>query len=66
MGIEITDTASGESVSHGNFSGNINDTKMTGYSLDRPLDDQMTFTAHLIIGQRTITVPIDLKEVPLP
>ena len=36
------------------------------YDLTRPLDDTMTITVRVPLGQRTVRVPFDLRDVPLP
>jgi hypothetical protein len=34
--------------------------------LNKPLDDTMTMKIHLVVGQKTVTVPLELKDVKLP
>lgn len=36
------------------------------YLLTSPLDATMTLRIHAITGQKDVTVPFDLKDVPLP
>ena len=63
--VEIVD-ASGSSVSNGRFSSGFGDTQNVNYLLSKPLDDTMTMKMHLIVGQKTVKVPFELKDVKLP
>jgi len=63
--VEILD-ASGASVSSGRFSSGFGDTQNVNYLLSKPLDDTMTMKMHLIVGQKTVKVPFELKDVKLP
>ena len=36
------------------------------YELKQPLDDTMTLKVKLVIGQKTVNVPFELKDVALP
>jgi len=59
-------SAAGEDVTQGNYSSTSNAEKTIVYNLSTPLTDDMTLAVDLLIGQETITVPIDLKDIPLP
>jgi hypothetical protein len=63
--VEILD-ASGKSVSSGRFSSGFGDQQTVNYMLNKPLDDAMTMKIHLIVGQKAVTVPFELKDVKLP
>ena len=63
--VEIDD-ASGQDVSNGGFSSESNGKKQIGVSMNAPLTDATTLKLHLIVGQKLLTVPLDLKDVPLP
>jgi len=63
--VEITD-ATGKSVSQGRFSSGFGDQQTVNYMLNKPLDDTMTMKINLIVGQKSVTVPFELKDVKLP
>ena len=63
--VEILDAA-GNSVSNGRFSSGFGGTQNVSYQLSKPLDDTMTMKMHLIVGQKTVKVPFELKDVKLP
>ena len=63
--VEILDAA-GNSVSNGRFSTGFGGTQSVSYQLSKPLDDTMTMKMHLIVGQKTVKVPFELKDVKLP
>jgi hypothetical protein len=44
----------------------MGDTRTLQYALDKPLDDTMTVKMTIIVGLKTVTVPFDLKNIPLP
>jgi len=62
---EILDAA-GKSFSDGNFSMGSESEQTTTYSLSRPLDDAMMLKLHLVVGQKAVTVPVDLSDLALP
>ncbi len=62
---EVVD-AKGESVNNGYSRFGGGGTSTYGLSLGRPLDDTMTLKLTLIIGQKIVDVPLDLKDIPLP
>ena len=63
--VEILD-ATGASVSSGRFSSGFGDTQNVNYMLSKPLDDTMTMKIQLVVGQKTLKVPFELKDVKLP
>ena len=63
--VEILDAA-GTNISNGHFSSGFGDTQNVSYQLSKPLDDTMTMKMHLIVGQKTVKVPFELKDVKLP
>jgi len=63
--VEILDAA-GNSISNGRFSSGFGDTQNVNYMLSKPLDDTMTMKMHLVVGQKTVKVPFELKDVKLP
>jgi hypothetical protein len=63
--VEIVDAA-GNSVSSGRFSTGFGGVQSVNYLLSKPLDDTMTMKLHLIVGQKAVTVPFELKDVKLP
>lgn len=56
----------GKNVSNGSSSFGMNDKRTTTLSLEKPLNDAMTVKLHLMVGQKLVDVPIDLKDIPLP
>jgi hypothetical protein len=63
--VEILDAA-GNNISNGRFSSGFGDAQNVSYQLSKPLDDTMTMKMHLVVGQKTVKVPFDLKDVKLP
>jgi hypothetical protein len=63
--VEIVDAA-GKKINNSYLSSRINDQRTSQYDLDRPLDDKVVVKLHLVVGQRTVTVPFDLKDLKLP
>jgi hypothetical protein len=63
--IEVLD-AEGEDASSGHMSSGSDDTKTYVMSMDKPLSDDMTVKIHLVVGLKTVTVPFEFKDVPLP
>jgi hypothetical protein len=64
-GAEITNAAS-ERISFGSFSSGFNDEKTIGYDLTQPLDEKVTMKLNLLVNQKTVKVPFELKDVELP
>ena len=62
---DITNAA-GDRISHGHFSTGFNNEKTIGYDLTQPLDDEVTMKLNLLVNQKTVTVPFELKDVELP
>jgi hypothetical protein len=56
----------GKNVSNGSSSFGMNDKRTTTLSLEKPLTDAVTVKLHLMVGQKLVDVPIDLKDIPLP
>ena len=56
----------GKNVSNGSSSFGMNDKRTITLSLEKPLTDAMTVKLHLMVGQKLVDVPIDLKDIPLP
>lgn len=44
----------------------VNSREVTFYSMPRPVDDKMSMKIEFAASQRIVTVPFDLKDVPLP
>jgi hypothetical protein len=63
--VEILD-AGGDSMSSGQFSSGSGDAQNVNYMLGKPLDDAMTLKLHLVVGQKTVAVPFELKDLKLP
>lgn len=63
--IEILDE-DGETATQGHMSSGSDEQQNRTYDLKRPLDDKMKLQIDLIIGQKTVKVPFDLKDIPLP
>jgi len=63
--VEILD-AEGKNISNGRFSSGFGGKQSVNYMLNKPLDDTMTMKIHLVVGQKTVTVPLELKDVKLP
>ena len=63
--VEIVDAA-GKRVSSGRFSSGFGDQQTVNYMLDKPLDDAMTMKVTLVVGQKSVPVPFELKDVKLP
>lgn len=63
--VEINDGTDTPPV-QGESSNSEGDTRRVGYILTKPLDDTMVLRLHLVTGQQTVTVPIELKGIELP
>lgn len=64
--IEVFDSA-GEKVSGGMSSWSFQGgPKHTSLSLEKPLDDSMKLVAKVAVDRKIVTVPFDLKDIPLP
>lgn len=63
--VRIVD-ASGEKLNSGSSWNDENNTRKIVYSLDKPLADDMVMQIECWVGEKTVTVPIDLKDVNLP
>ncbi len=57
--------AKGAKVNNG-YSKSGGETTTYALTLERPLDDTMTLKLSLIVGQKIVDVPLDLKDIPLP
>ncbi len=58
--------AKGKSLTSGHMSMGDHKKKTYSYDLDKPLDDTTTLKIELLVGLKTITVPLDLKDLELP
>ena len=56
----------GQSVSPGRSSSSSGNTAVHTLMLDRALDPSMSLKIEVLSGQKTVRVPLDLKDVPLP
>lgn len=63
--VEILD-AKGESVSNSTMSTGEEDNKTYTYGLEQPPDDTLQLRIKVLVGQKTVNVPFELKDVPLP
>jgi hypothetical protein len=64
-GIEVLDAA-GKKVNFGHSSFGMNNVSTYQIDLQKPLDETMTLNINLVIGQKVIDVPFELKDVALP
>jgi hypothetical protein len=63
--VEVLDKA-GKSVTQGSMSSGSEKESNVTYQLKQPLDDTMTLKVKLVIGQKTVKVPFELKDIALP
>ena len=63
--VEILDQAD-KDVTQGNMSSGSDKESNVTYELKQPLDDTMTLKVKLLIGQKTVKVPFELKDIELP
>jgi hypothetical protein len=63
--VEVLD-ADGKNISNGRFSSGFGGKQSVSYMLSKPLDDTMTMKIHLVVGQKAVKVPVELKDVKLP
>lgn len=63
--IELVD-AQGETVSQGHSSSTFGNKTDYGLFISKPVDDSMTLKIELVVGQKVVKVPFDLKDIPLP
>lgn len=65
--LDVVDSDGKSVVTSSDYSGPTSESEHPHtYVLNRPLDDAMTITIHVRLDQRTIRIPFDLKDVPLP
>jgi hypothetical protein len=58
--------AAGKKINQGWFSSDMGGRKTMGLMTEEPIDPSTTVQVILIIGQQTVTVPFELKDVKLP
>lgn len=58
--------ARGEEVSQGSLPERAEGKRVEVVMLGRPLDDTMTLKLDPLVGQKTVTVPVELEDIPLP
>lgn len=63
--VEVLDKA-GKSATSGHMSSGSDNEQTVSYDLKQPLDDTMTLQIKLLIGQKAVTVPFEVKDVELP
>jgi hypothetical protein len=63
--IDVLDAA-GKKVNFGHSSFGANNVSTYQVDLQQPLDEKMTLNLNLVIGQKVIDVPFELKDVALP
>ena len=63
--VKILD-AGGQSLSDSNWSMGSAAKRTIQYELSRPIDARTTLNIHVVVGQKTVAVPFELRDVELP